>query len=94
METWSPPNLSDNHGIAMFLSHCEEFEWSVCMCVCVYVCVCVCMCVHVCVCVSMCVRVCTYADMCRNYNATGWDIHDLQCMHIIQYSNFIGCMHV
>ena len=55
METWSPPNISDNHGIAMFLSHCEEFEWSVCMCACV------CMCVHVCVRVCMCV----YMHICR-----------------------------
>ena len=28
METWSPPNPSEHHGIAMFLSHCKEVEWN------------------------------------------------------------------
>ena len=27
METWSPPNPSQHHGIAMFLSHCKEYMW-------------------------------------------------------------------
>ena len=27
MEMWSPPNPSEHHGIAMFLSHCKEVVW-------------------------------------------------------------------
>lgn len=27
MASWSPPDPSEHHGVAMFLSHCREVEW-------------------------------------------------------------------
>ena len=27
MKSWSPPDPSEHHGVAMFLSHCKDIEW-------------------------------------------------------------------
>ena len=38
---------------------------TVCVCVCMYVCLCVCVCVYVCVCVFVCMYVFVHVCMCK-----------------------------
>ena len=55
-------------NLTVFLCERKENLTSICVCMCVYVCICVCMCVYVCVCVCvyvcMCACVCVHVCMC------------------------------